>query len=155
MTGNRRRSRQVALQVLYQDEFHDGEGLRFAERHFWEDPEMAPSKDEIRDFAVFLIEGVRRHRGAIDERISGVARNWKIERMSRVDRNILRIATFELLHAEDVPPKVSLNEAIEIAKVYGTEDSGAFINGVLDRISRDVQAASEPQGPGLDEAEGA
>ena len=148
MTGNRRKSRQVALQVLYQDEFHDGEGLRFAERHFWDDSELAPTKDEIRDFAVFLIEGVRSNRTAIDERISDVARNWKIERMSRVDRNILRVATFELVFVEEVPPKVSLNEAIEIAKVYGTEDSGAFINGVLDRISRDLQgdtsASDEP-----------
>lgn len=137
MVGNRRRSRESALQVLYQDEFHTPATRVAAERYFWEDAEEAPSRAGQRDFARYMVDGVRSHLTAIDDRIRAVARNWKIERMSRVDRNILRLATFELLFASDIPPKVALNEAIEIAKVYGTEDSGAFINGILDRISRE------------------
>ena len=138
MVGNRRRAREYALQLLYQDEFH-GPGARvIAERAFWTAEEHAGQKDEVKAFAQFLLRGVRAHGEAIDSRIRAVARNWKIERMSRIDRNILRMATFELLFADDIPPKASLNEAIEIAKTYGTEDSGAFINGILDRISRDA-----------------
>lgn len=138
MIGNRRKARESALQVLYQDEFHTEPGRLVAERHFWDDTETAAQKREIRSFASFLIEGVRSHRVEIDDLIRAVAKNWKIERMSRVDRNILRLATFELLFARDIPPKVSLNEAIEIAKLYGAEDSGAFINGILDKISRQL-----------------
>ena len=138
MVGNRRKARECALQLLYQDEFHESGERVVAVTSFWQAPERAALKDEVHGFASFLLTGVRSHMAAIDERIRAVARNWKIERMSRVDRNILRMATFELLFADDIPPKASLNEAIEIAKTFGTEDSGSFINGILDRISRDV-----------------
>ena len=147
MVGNRRRSRESALQLLYQDEFHVPASRRVAERYFWKESEEAVTRLGLEDFAQFLVEGVRTHLAEIDERIRTVARNWKIERMSRVDRNILRMATFELLHATDIPPKVTLNEAIEIAKTYGTEDSSAFINGILDRISRDLQKPTGPTPP--------
>lgn len=139
MVGNRRRARESALQLLYQDEFHEPAGRRVAERYYWEEAEEAPARKPLREFAARIVAGVREKREAIDDHIRRVARNWKIERMGRVDRNILRMATYELLFVADIPPKVSLNEAIEIAKAYGTEDSSAFINGILDRISRDLQ----------------
>lgn len=143
MVGNRRRARESALQLLYQDEFHTPQSRRRAERFYWDEAEESPGRRPLREFAVYLVQGVRDHGAEIDNRIRSVARNWKIERMSRVDRNILRMATFELLFADDIPAKASLNEAIEIAKSYGTEDSSAFINGILDRISRDVQKRAE------------
>lgn len=145
MIGNRRRARECALQLLYQDEFHSPVTRTVAISHFWEDGEgeTLGSREEVRDFTAFLVDGVREHQEELDGIIRRVARNWKLERMSRVDRNILRVATFELLYAEDIPPKVSLNEAIEIAKSYGAEDSGAFINGILDKISREVASRGE------------
>ena len=81
-----------------------------------------------------LIEGVQEHRNTIDDVIEQYSSNWKISRMSCVDRNVLRIAVFELLYCEDIPPKVSINEAIDVGKRFGTEESGAFINGILDSI---------------------
>ncbi len=143
MIGNRRRARESALQLLYQDEFHTG-GAREAVAHFWtsfaeRDPARAEFVDEIRSFCMNLVDGVRQNAQQIDALIRGAAKNWRLERMSRVDRNILRMATFELLALSDIPPKVTLNEAIEIAKAYGSEDSSAFINGILDKISRQVR----------------
>jgi len=81
-----------------------------------------------------LVNGVREHRHAIDTAIERFSSNWKLSRMSCVDRNILRIAVFELLFCADIPPKVSINEAIDVGKRFGTEESGAFINGILDSI---------------------
>jgi N utilization substance protein B len=94
--------------------------------------------EEERFFAERLVDGVMEHRAGIDEAISKVADNWAMDRMATVDRNVLRLATFELLHCEDIPPKVSINEAIDIGKRYSTHNSGAFINGILDRIKRDA-----------------
>jgi N utilization substance protein B len=86
---------------------------------------------------------VKASRDEIDAWIERFSQNWKIRRMSRVDRNVLRVAVYELLYCHDIPPKVSINEAIDIAKRYGTEDSGAFINGILDS----VRIAIEKEGP--------
>ena len=90
---------------------------------------------DIQDFAEALVRGVVTNVGQIDDVIGRCSTNWKVPRMAIVDRNILRLATYELMHLGDIPPKVTLNEAIEIAKRYGAEDSGAFINGILDRIA--------------------
>jgi len=92
-----------------------------------------PSK-EIRPFARDLVLGVWRNKEDLDKLIGRASKNWRIERMSRVDRNILRIAVFEVLYMGDIPPKVSIDEAVELGKRFGTEDSGAFVNGVLDCI---------------------
>ena len=155
MIGNRRRSREAALQILYQDEFHEAGTRAIAEAYYWQRAEDLPvDKGEIREFARRLLEGVREHHDQVDDLIRAVARNWKIERMSRVDRNILRVATFELLFVDDIPPKVSINEAIEIAKAYGAEDSSAFINGILDKISRQLaerRQAAAGEDPGTTE----
>lgn len=137
--GNRRKARECALQLLYDLEFNvvaDGEETVRALADYWQSfPDKSQITDEVREFAHALVLGVREHDEAIDEYIQRASTNWKLERMALVDRNILRIATFELKHVSDIPPKVSLNEAIEIAKRYGSEDSGSFINGILDKIS--------------------
>ena len=97
----------------------------------------------VRPFFLRLVEGVKEFQHEIDELIERFSENWKISRMSRVDRNVLRLAVYELLHCHDIPPKVSINEAIDLAKRFGTEDSGAFINGILDS----VRIALEKQNP--------
>ncbi len=92
------------------------------------------SPDETKQFAAHLVEGTWNHREKIDQMIGEFSENWTISRMSRVDRSILRMAVFELLHCPDIPPKVTLNEAIDLGKDYGSENSGAFINGILDAL---------------------
>ncbi len=137
--GNRRKARECALQLLYDLEFNvvqEGSATAKALGDYWKSfPETGHINDEVREFAEMLVNGVRDNDDEIDGFIQTASTNWKLERMAIVDRNILRIATFELRHLEEIPPKVSLNEAIEIAKRYGSEDSSSFINGILDKIS--------------------
>jgi N utilization substance protein B len=102
---------------------------------FWREHEV---EDEVRSFAEQLVAGVVRERERLDALIGGAAANWRVERMSVVDRNILRMATFELSHLPDTPAAVILDEAIEVGKRFGTEQSGSFINGVLDAVRRDL-----------------
>ncbi len=126
----RTRARELALQLLYQV---DLVGLDASE----EGPAWLRSEERDRDtreFAWRIVEGTLEHRPRIDEVIQKVAKNWEISRMAVVDRNILRLATFELLHCPDIPPKVAINEAIELGKRFSTQNSGAFINGILDKI---------------------
>lgn len=130
--GSRRKAREAALQVLYGLEFAQLEDADILLELYWS---CFATGDEGRDFAAALVQGVVAHKAAIDGIIQDASTNWKLERMALVDRNILRIATLELRFMEDIPKKVSLNEAIEIAKRYGSEDSSSFINGILDRIS--------------------
>lgn len=92
---------------------------------------------EIEEFATRLIKGTLKNLEGIDEVISKSTQNWQIKRMATVDRNVLRLATFELLYLDDIPAKVSINEAINLAKKYGDADSGKFVNGILDRIKKD------------------
>ncbi len=96
--------------------------------------EAVESMPEIRPFCDILVEGVLKNREAIDQVIEQSSDNWKLFRMACVDRNILRIAVFEMLYCDDIPPRVTINEAVDIGKKFGTEDSGAFINGILDNI---------------------
>lgn len=103
------------------------------------------STEEL-DFADLLVRGVSEHKDAIDRLISESSTNWKVGRMAVVDRNILRMGVFELQHLADVPPRVTLNEAIEIGKKYGTADTGAFVNGILDKIAGMVRASSGTPG---------
>jgi N utilization substance protein B len=128
--GTRRRSRELAMQALFQIEMnqdHSGEALELFCKHFRVPKNAKP-------FFLRLVEGVREFQHQIDPLITSFSKNWKISRMSRADRNIMRVAVYELLYCDDVPPKVSINEAIDIGKKFGTEDSGAFINGILDGI---------------------
>lgn len=130
--GSRTKARECALQALYQLDTSGGDGKTALDgilAHFEE------VDDETTTFASELVRGVQLDRMAIDEVITRSSTNWKIDRMARVDRNILRLAVFELLRRGDVPVRVTLNEAIELGKKYGSEESSAFVNGVLDRIA--------------------
>ena len=139
--GKRRRSREMALQVLYQIDMSGmspEEGLRLFYEHF-DAPEAA------RDYAEGLVFGVMRHMADLDALIASASQNWRIERMAPVDRNILRLALEEMLHGTGVPPKVAVNEAIELAKAFGGEDSGAFVNGVLDHVLATLRKDRPPE----------
>ena len=126
-------SREIALKILYASEI-TGEPVDDAARKFWENEVIGG--DEVKTYAEMLVSGVGSHLEEIDSAISRFAANWEIGRMATIDRNIIRIAAFELMFLDDIPPKVAMNEAIEIAKKYGDKDSGKFVNGILDRISR-------------------
>lgn len=128
--GKRRRAREMALLFLYQQEFQRGD-LEESLKAFWR--ERATS-GEIKSFAEELVLGVKENQEIIDTQISRAAEHWSLSRIALVDRNIIRIATYELLFRDDTPQKVALNEAIELAKIYGTSDSSRFVNGVLDQI---------------------
>ena len=128
--GHRRKAREVALQVLYEIDVLQIETAEALDL-FWNNFD-APQ--DAREFSTELICGTARHLEEIDSLISGCSDNWSLERMSRVDRNILRMAMYELLYCRDIPPKVTLNEAIDLGKDYGSENSGSFINGVLDAL---------------------
>ena len=136
----RTRSRELALQALYQIDLR-GEEMQDQVKAFLYGEEADKSTVE---FAVHLVQGTVEHLDEINDVIRGVAQNWHLERMAVVDRNVLRLATFELLHCPDIPPKVSINEAIELGKRYSTQNSGGFINGVLDKFKvRFVDGAEE------------
>ena len=128
--GTRRLGRELALQALYALGLNSMEPARFLET-FWENN---PSAADARSFAGQLIEGVLSHRADLDALITSKAQHWALSRMALVDLNLIRLATYELLYRDDIPKKVIINEAIEIAKKFGSEDSAAFVNGILDEI---------------------
>jgi len=142
--GRRRRSREVALQILFQIEVS---GIPPQEAFsLYYDILSADEEDRefnvpasIRPFAEQLVEGVYLHQSEIDQLITSASEHWRLERMSIVDRNVLRLALYEMLHCPEIPPKVSINEAVDLGKSFGSADSGAFINGVLDRILAELQ----------------
>lgn len=135
---SRRKTREFALQVLFAAETLNRspvKTLKFLENHFNSDPEKVVQMERIAiDFADALITAVTNHKDTIDKLISEFSENWKLHRINQVDRNILRMAIAEMSAFPETPTAVILNEAIEIGKKYGVENSGAFINGVLDRI---------------------
>ena len=133
------------MQALYQSDQVDG-GVLDALNGLWsglldeEDPELGrrqAESDEV-EFATLLARGATDEREALDARIEKTSTNWRIARMSVVDRNILRLGAYELLFMDDIPANVSINESVELAKKYGTKDSRAFVNGILDRIAKDA-----------------
>ncbi|MCM8831235.1 MAG: transcription antitermination factor NusB [Candidatus Omnitrophica bacterium] len=126
----RSKAREIALYILYQIEISKKDPS-LALRDYLE---VNPQPPQISDFASLLIEGIVKNLSRIDSVIKKYLKNWEIDRMALIDRNILRLACFELLFLEDIPPKVSINEAIELAKRFGDIDSSKFINGVLDKI---------------------
>ena len=149
---NRTQARQIALQFLYMLDVRSGEILNEYEAFLG----GSTDKEEVRDFCENLILGTNENRAAIDGRISQVAHNWRLERMAVIDRNILRMATYELLFRDDIPPIVTINEAIELAKHFSTEKSSSFVNGILDRINNDILAetgGAETGGAATGEAE--
>ena len=128
----RTKAREYALQLLYQLDVTGAEP-RHGVEEFWAYRD-APS--EVKIFATHLVEGTLTRRPELDQLIAAHANNWEIGRMAVVDRNILRLGAYELLYADDVPPKVCLNEAIELAKRFGDEESSRFVNGILDTIHK-------------------
>ncbi|MGZ3405272.1 MAG: transcription antitermination factor NusB [Polyangia bacterium] len=144
--GTRRRAREFALQILYQldvqEQLSDEQAIGMFWRSFAATAEaegaLAADLGEIQPFAEKLVRGVREHLAEIDGQIQNASKNWRLERMARVDRNLLRLALYELKFVDDVPAKVAINEAIEIAKRYGTSESSAFVNGILDRCREEL-----------------
>jgi transcription antitermination factor NusB len=129
----RTKAREYALQILYAVDITKDEPEKCIGR-FWEGSEEA--SPEVKKFADNLVLGVSAKKDHIDKIISAHATNWQLERMAVIDRNVLRLAAYELLFIEDIPPKVSINEAIDIAKKFGGNDSGKFVNGILDKINK-------------------
>jgi len=128
--GLRREARELALQMLYAQDTLQG-NVRDTLRGFREGVETG---QRTREFAEALVLGVMEHREAIDQAIVVRSKNWALSRMPRVDLNIMRLAAYELMFRRDIPKKVSINEAIEIAKKYGDKESPAFVNGILDEL---------------------
>lgn len=157
--GKRREARERAVQFLFQYDLNPAEDLEESLRHFWESQRAAALADEkgpakwgqpvelpplsadevaMRKFAEPLIHGVLEHRDALDDTIRKYAENWELHRIANVDRNILRLAIYEMQFRQDIPPVVSINEAVEIAKKFSTQDSGRFVNGILDKVKSEL-----------------
>jgi len=137
----RTKARELALQVLYQVEI-----TKYNFETCFADfcKPRKRGRGSIRQFTEDLVRGVVEHKDEIDKVISEAAENWQLGRMAVVDKNILRMAAFELMFADDIPPKVSINEAIDIAKKYGDQNSSKFVNGILDNINKKHKKASQP-----------
>ena len=143
--GKRREGREAALQLLYYWDLNSQEALDTeALDRFWE---LRKAPAHVRNFANELINGVIANQSTIDEKISAYTANYELKRISAVDRNILRMAIYEMLYVSEVPPIVAIFEAIEIAKKFGTEESKKFVNGVLDRVKIDVNRPLRTAGP--------
>lgn len=157
--GKRREARERAVQFLFQQEANPAEDLGAALDQFWNSQREAalaeesgpstwgerkelppPTAEEAAErlFADPLIRGTLEHREAIDVILQKYLKNWDLHRVAAVDRNVMRLAIFEMLHRDDIPPVVSINEAVDIAKKFSTQDSGKFVNGVLDKIKADL-----------------
>lgn len=130
----RTKARECALQVLYQIDITKND-YGYCLQDFWH--QTKGLDNSIIEFASSLVKGTIDNIGRIDKVVSGYATNWNINRMAVVDRNIIRLATYELLFLKDIPPKVSINEAVDMAKKFGDKDSGKFVNGILDKISKE------------------
>lgn len=137
--GARTTGREAALQMLYALEA-SGRGASEVIREFWRE---MPGDAEGRSYADTLVQGVADDLEGIDGRIRAASTNWRLERMTRVDRNVLRLGTYEIVHGADVPRAVVIDEAVELAKRFGTDESGSFVNGVLDRVAEDAGRGDE------------
>jgi N utilization substance protein B len=127
--GSRHQSRERALQILFQYDIHGQPGVWLDE--FWK---QCKSTDDVKAFAEQLVKGVLEHKKDLDALIGKYATNWKVSRMQIVDRNILRLGAYELLWLDEVPAKVTVNEAIEMAKDFGDDEAAKFVNGILDKV---------------------
>lgn len=171
--GTRRKARECAMQFLFQYDLNPAENLDEALERFWESQrahereaalaDASPDKGEppppptaaesaVRLFAEPLIRGTLEHRDVLDALIQKHAKNWSLHRMAVVDRNLLRLAAYEMLYREDIPPVVSINEAVDIAKKYSTDDSGKFVNGILDSLRKEILRPARQAHPTPDPA---
>jgi N utilization substance protein B len=131
----RRRAREYALQVLFQIDFKGKEVNNKDLEDFWSDKQES---EDVKKFAEDLVRGTIKSLEDIDSRIEKVAENWVLKRMAAVDRNILRFAVYEILYRKDIPSAVTINEALEIAKKFSSSEAAPFINGILDRLAKEV-----------------
>lgn len=165
--GVRREARERAIQFLYQHDLNAPANLDGALDHFWRSQQAAAQDEKkspgpapieelpppnaheaaVRLFADPLIRGALEHRDASDAIIQKFAQNWSLQRIAAVDRNILRLAIYEMFHRDDIPPVVSINEAVDIAKKFSTQDSGKFVNGLLDRVKAEVLRPARTAAP--------
>jgi len=157
--GKRREARERAVQFLFQHDLNPPADLERALDEFWESqraaaiaedkapatwgqpvvlPPPSAGEAEMRLFAEPLIRGALEHRNEIDDQIKRHVKNWELHRIAAVDRNVMRLAIYEMLHRHDIPPVVSINEAVDIAKKFSTEESGKFVNGILDKIKGEL-----------------
>lgn len=136
--GTRRQARELALQFLYQfdslkESSSDSEDIEEMLSSFWDENDI-PCDEGTKEFSSALVMGSCSNLSRIDEILTSYSDHWRLKRMPTIDRNILRVAIYELLYLSNIPPPVTINEAVELGKRFGTEDSGAFINGILDKI---------------------
>jgi N utilization substance protein B len=149
MIRKRTRARECALQILYQLEINP-EPMDELLQGFWASEEQKDVTSDMREFAETTVQGTLANKDEIDKLVDRYADNWAISRMAAIDRNILRYATYELLYQADIPPKVTINEAVNLAKKFSQEESGKFVNGILDKISH----TEKPRNPKTDAASG-
>ena len=147
----RRKAREYALQILFQIDIRNEKPSATLLKRFWAD--QAPDA-EVQSFAEELVKGTHKHLKKIDELIRTSAEHWSIDRMSTVDRSMLRIAVYELLYRMDIPASVTINEAVEVVRRFGSDESSAFVNGILDNVARSVGKADrekqeEQKGPAV------
>lgn len=146
--SSRHEAREWAVQFLFQRDFNQGD-LEHALEYFWLDKKAQP---QARQFTEELVRGVEAHRAELDQLLQGYADNWDVKRMGAVDRNVMRVALFEMHYRVDIPPVVSINEAVEIAKAFSGMESGKFVNGLLDearkRLNRPARAPLAGAKPG-------
>jgi N utilization substance protein B len=141
--GVRRKARWYALQLLYALDLDPAQTVARALATYGADFDLELD-ERAQEFAADLVRNTRERQAELDDVIQSASRNWRLERMSRVDRNILRLATYELAHTPDVPTKVVINEAVELAKRFGAAEAPAFVNGILDRIAQVVRKGEDP-----------
>ncbi len=134
--GKRRLSRELVVQFLYLIEMNEGE-VQNQLKQFWE---SHPAAEDVQSFTEDILNDIFDHKEAIDARLEKYSDNWTLSRMAVIDRNLLRMAASEILYSKTVPPKVAIDEAVEIAKRFGSEDSPNFINGILDRILKELNS---------------
>lgn len=144
----RTQSRECALKILYQADI-TRRPVEAAAQNFWEgDGEMKDDEvfsEEVMSFSNLLVLGISSRLQEIDNKITEYATNWQLKRMAVIDRNILRLGVFELKYTSDIPPKVAINEAVELAKKYGDLESSKFVNGILDKIHKNEIVPSSPE----------
>ena len=131
--GKRRRSREIILKLLYQKELNEQNPEDMLEQFWYEREE----NEEVKIFVTSIFCGVNESKDELDTWIMKYSKNWDLNRLSIIDKCILRLSVYELLHRKDIPPKVSINEAIDISKKYSNADAGKFINGILDKVSKE------------------
>ena len=132
--SRRSRAREVVMQLLYRDDLNGG-GDRDADQQFL--AKRLNNSEQLVSFADTILQGVRQYLETIDSKLEATTKNWRLTRMAATDRNVMRIAAWEILYG-DTPPRVAINEAIEISKRYGDENSSRFVNGVLDKLMQEA-----------------